>query len=89
MLLSALCEGRAECEVRVVGRRWGERGDLPRVLAGAPLPAQAMMDALLAPPDFPLAEEAAGAIKTLGMAMFWAPVLPPSLFLAAAGERTA
>jgi hypothetical protein len=48
-----------------------------------------MMDALLAPPDFPLAEEAAGAIKTLGMAMFWAPVLPPSLFLAAAGERTA
>lgn len=70
---------------------------VPAVMVCDPLPllrahvlsrcarTQAMMDALLAPPDFPLAEEAAGAIKTLGMAMFWAPVLPPSLFLAAIG----
>ena len=41
------------------------------------------MNALLAPPEFLLAEQYASAVTTLGVALWWMPVLPVSPFLAA------
>ena len=46
-----------------------------------------MLNHLLQPPDFPLAEQYASALTTLGVALCWMPVLPISPFLAAAGEE--
>ena len=43
------------------------------------------MNALLAPPEFLLAEQYASAVTTLGVALCWAPVLPVSPLLAALG----
>lgn len=43
------------------------------------------MNALLAPPEFLLAEQYASAVTTLGAALCWAPVLPVSPLLAALG----
>ena len=44
-----------------------------------------MMDRLMQPPEFPLAEAHATIITTLGMAMFYLPVLPISPMLATIG----
>lgn len=43
-----------------------------------------MLDRLLAPPAFPLAEAHAGSVTTLGLALFYAPILPLSPFIALA-----
>lgn len=49
-----------------------------------PLPVfnQAMMNRLLEPPPFLLAEQYASALTTLGVAVCWMPVLPISPFIA-------
>lgn len=44
-----------------------------------------MMNALLSPPEFMLAEQYASAVTTLGVAMCWMPVLPVSPYIAALG----
>ena len=41
-----------------------------------------MLDRLLAPPTFPLAEAHAGSVTTLGLALFYAPILPLSPYIA-------
>ena len=46
---------------------------------------QAMADALLAPPPFQLAEQFACGLTSLGLAVWWLPVLPLSPMIAAAG----
>jgi hypothetical protein len=45
-----------------------------------------MLNHLLQPPEFLLAEQYASALTTLGVALCWMPVLPISPFLAATGE---
>lgn len=44
---------------------------------------QAMMNRLLQPPEFLLAEQYASAVTTLGLALCWMPVLPVSPLIAA------
>jgi hypothetical protein len=44
-----------------------------------------MLDRLLAPPDFPLAEQHAAAVTTLGLALWYSPALPISPMIAAVG----
>lgn len=46
---------------------------------------QAALDALLAPPPFPLAEQAANAVMVLALALWWGPVLPLSPMLGTLG----
>ncbi|PRW39140.1 kinase domain [Chlorella sorokiniana] len=46
---------------------------------------QAMMNRLLQPPEFLLAEQYASALTTLGLALCWMPVLPISPLIAALG----
>eukprot|EP00887_Chlorella_sp_A99_P002393 scaffold10.g2393.t1 len=46
---------------------------------------QGMLDRLMQPPEFPLAEAHASAITTLGMGLFYAPMLPMSPMLASIG----
>lgn len=46
---------------------------------------QAMLDQLVAPPLFPMAEQHAAAVTTLGLAMFYMPVLPISPMIALVG----
>lgn len=45
-----------------------------------------MLDWLMAPPEFALAEQYASAVATLGMAVWYMPVLPISPMLAVVGE---
>lgn len=47
-----------------------------------------MMDLLLAPESFLLSERYASAVKTLGLAIFFMPVLPLSCVIALAGQRS-
>ena len=49
---------------------------------------QALADALLDPPAFPLAEQAASAVAVLALALWWGPVLPVSPALGALGLVT-
>ena len=44
-----------------------------------------MMNRLLEPPPFLLAEQYASALTTLGVAVCWMPVLPISPYIAALG----
>ena len=46
-----------------------------------------MMDLLLAPESFLLSERYASAVKTLGLAIFFMPVLPLSCVIALAGQQ--
>ena len=46
-----------------------------------------MMDLLLAPESFLLSERYASAVKTLGLAIFFMPVLPLSCVIALAGQH--
>ncbi|GAB4814122.1 hypothetical protein N2152v2_001168 [Parachlorella kessleri] len=46
---------------------------------------QAMLDWLMSPPDFPLAEQYASAVATLGMGLWYMPVLPISPMIAVLG----
>lgn len=48
---------------------------------------QPMMDLLLAPESFLLSERYASAVKTLGLAIFFMPVLPLSCVIALAGQH--
>ena len=49
---------------------------------------QPMLDLLLAPESFLLSERYAGAVKTLGLAIFFMPVLPLSCVIALAGQAS-
>lgn len=63
-------------------------GPLPSKLSAYMLPRppkQAMMNRLLQPPEFLLAEQYASAVTTLGLALCWMPVLPASPMIAALG----
>lgn len=48
-------------------------------------PPQAQLDRLLAPPPFPLAEQHASAVTTVGLALWYMPVLPISPLIALVG----
>ncbi len=45
-----------------------------------------MVDQLMAPQEFLLSERYAAAVKTLGLALFFMPVLPISIIIAFCGE---